>query len=144
MENQQWKSLLTHGNDCFKDNQWQKAEYFYSEAYDLLAFGYRNNPQCIETMMAWICSCHNLSSLYEKTNKLTLSLKFLTVPHDYLKKVSESDKADNDIKLLAIKGLSLTLPPILAFSKSHPICDNCIEELASMKNVIEHSRRHMH
>ncbi|MDG1752466.1 MAG: hypothetical protein P8I03_12525 [Thalassotalea sp.] len=144
MQSEQWKSLLTHGNDCFNDNKWQKAENFYSEAYDLLSFGYRNNPKCIETMMAWICSCHNLSSLYEKTNKLTLSLKFLTVPHDYLKNISESDKANNDIKLLAIKGLSLTLPPIIAFSKNHPICDDCIEELSSMKSVIEHSKRQMH
>ncbi|MDT0605090.1 hypothetical protein [Thalassotalea castellviae] len=144
MESEQWKSLLTHGNDCFKDNQWQKAEYFYSEAYDLLAFGYRNNPQCIETMMAWICSCHNLSSLYERMNKLTLSLKFLTVPHDYLKKVSESDQADNDIKLLALKGLSLTFPPILAFSKNHPICEDCVEELSNMASVSEFSKRQMH
>lgn len=53
-------------------------------------------------------------------------------------------KADDDIKLLAIKGLSLTLPPILAFSKSHPICDDCIEALSSMKNVIKQSKRQMH
>jgi hypothetical protein len=144
MESTQWQSLLIQGNNCFNENQWQKAEYFYSEAYDLLAFGYRENPLCIETMMAWICSCHNLSSLYEKTNKLSLSLKFLTVPHDYLKKVSESEKADSDIKLLALKGLSLTLPPILEFSKSHPICDDCIEELANLKSVIGYAKRTMH
>jgi len=71
---------------------------FYSEAYD-----YCNDSSSIETMMAWICSCHNLSILYAKRGKLTPVLKFLTVHHNYLQSVSESEKANDKIKSLAYK-----------------------------------------
>lgn len=80
-----------------------RSMVFYSEAYD-----YRNDSSSIETMMAWICSCHNLSILYAKRGKLTLALIFLTVPHNYLQSVSESEKANDEIKPLAYKGLSIT------------------------------------
>ncbi|TWX53397.1 hypothetical protein [Colwellia hornerae] len=132
MKNAQWQMLLKQGNDCFFNRQWQQAEFFYSEAYDLLAYGYKSNPLCSETMMAWICSCHNLSSLYEEIGKLTLSLRFLSVPHEYLKSVSQSEHASNDIKLLAFKGLSLTLPPLLVFRKNNPICDECVKEYGAL------------
>ena len=44
MEHSQWQSLLKLGNDCFHDNNWSQAEFFYSEAYDMLANEYRKNP----------------------------------------------------------------------------------------------------
>jgi hypothetical protein len=65
--------------------------------------------------------------LYEEIGKLTLSLRFLSVPHEYLKSVSQSEHASNDIKLLAFKGLSLTLSPLLVFRKNNPICDECVK-----------------
>lgn len=135
MENLQWQSLVKLGNECFHEKQWQQAEFFYSEAYDLLAFGYRNNPLCEETLMAWICTCQNLSSLYEVVGKLDLSLKFLTVPHEYLQSVTTTPKVGEDIKVLAIKGLSLTLPPILEFAKQHPICGDCLEKFRAQDTL---------
>ena len=135
----QWQSLLSLGNECFNDNQWLQAEFFYSEAYDLLAFSYRNNPVCEQTMMAWVCACHNLSSLYEKMGNESLSLRFLTVPHEYLQAVAKNAKAPNDIKLIAIQGLSITLPPILQFSKQYPICDTCLSSFSQMESLMVHS-----
>lgn len=140
----QWQSLLTLGNDCFHDNQWQQAEYFYSEAYDILAYSYRNNPVCEQTMMAWICTCHNLSSLYEQMDNCSLALRFLTVPHNYLKEVAHNTKIPNDIKLIAIKGLSITLPPILKFAKQYPLCDDCMSSFSQMESLIEHSCETVH
>ena len=116
MENSQWQSLLQLGNDCFHDKQWNQAEFFYSEAYDLLAFSYRNDPLSSETLMAWICACHNLAWLYETKGDLELSLKFLLVPHEYLKNIAESDVPNNEEKLLAFKGMTLTSPSILLFT----------------------------
>lgn len=137
MEHIQWQSLLELGNNCFHDKQWGQAEFFYSEAYDLLAYAYRNDPMSSETLMAWICTCHNLSSLYETTGDLSLSLKFLRVPHEYLKEISESDIPNEDVKLIAFKGMSLTLPPIFTFAKNHPVCDDCIEKLTSLSTLLE-------
>ena len=103
MERQQWQVLLKLGNDCFHDKAWNEAEFFYSEAYDLLAFSYRNNPMC-----------------------------------------ANSKIDDEDVKLIAFKGLSFTLKPILAFNKKHPICDDCIERFTSLKLLLEQQKNVIH
>jgi hypothetical protein len=144
MEDKQWQSLLKIGNDCFHDQQWSQAELFYSEAYDLLAFSYRDNPLCTQTLMAWICACHNLSTLYESTEKFTLALRFLTVPHEYLLEITKSEIENEDIKLIAFNGLKLTLSPILMFAKKHPICDDCLESLTSLKNLLKQNSLTIH
>ncbi|GHE96033.1 hypothetical protein [Thalassotalea profundi] len=144
MENQQWQSLLKLGNESFHEKEWKKAEYFYSEAYDLLAFSYRKNPMCADTLMAWVCSCHNLSKLYEYKGNLTLALKFLMVPHEYLLSITQSIIDDEDVKLIAFKALSFTLPPILSFNNKHPICNNCIEKFKSLKQLLELQKNTIH
>jgi len=144
MEHSQWQSLLKLGNDCFHDKEWNQAEFFYSEAYDLLAFSYRNNPMCAGTLMAWICACHNLSSLYEAKQDLDLSLKFLMVPHEYLLEITESKIDNEDVKLIAFKGLSITLSPVLSFAKKYPICDECLDKFTSLKSFIEQKSQPIH
>lgn len=144
MEHAQWQSLLKLGNDCFNDKQWNQAEFFYSEAYDLLAFSYRNDPLSAETLMAWICACHNLSWLYETLGNLDLSLKFLLVPHEYLKKISESNMPNNDVKLIAFKGMSLTHPPILLFTQKHPICDGCKAQIEALSQDTGEAQASIH
>ncbi|MDO6507849.1 hypothetical protein Q4506_12190 [Colwellia sp. 4_MG-2023] len=144
MEHQQWQSLLKLGNHCFHEKEWSKAEYFYSEAYDLLAFSYRNNPMCADTLMAWVCSCHNLSALYEHQRNISLALRFLMVPHEYLLEVTNAKVDDEDIKLIAFKGLSLTLSPILLFNKKHVICDNCIDRFDSLKLLLQQQENVIH
>lgn len=144
MEHSQWQSLVKLGNDCFHDQEWSQAEFFYSEAYDILAYGYRNNPLSAETLMAWVCTCHNLSSLYERINNVELSLKFLKVPYEYLKEISDSTIPDEDVKLIAFNGLSLTIPPLLNFAKKYPICDECREQLGSLGKIMEQQRRLAH
>ena len=144
MEDEQWQSLIRHGNDSFHEQQWTQAEFFYSKAYDSLGVFYRNNPLCSQTLMAWICACHNLSTLYESTDKLPLALKFLTVPHEYLLEITKSKIKDEDIKLIAFKGLSLTLPAILMFAQKHPVCDSCLEGLTAISNIIEQESSVIH
>ncbi|MBU2870596.1 hypothetical protein [Colwellia sp. E2M01] len=144
MEDTQWQSLIKLGNDSFHQHQWSKAETYYSQAYDSLGVSYRNNPLCSETLMAWICACHNLSTLYESTEQLSLALKFLTVPHEYLLEVSKSKAADEDIKLIAINGLRFTLSPILMFAQKHPICEGCLDGLVAVDNSLKQSTPLLH
>ena len=144
MEHAQWQSLLELGNNCFQSKQWNQAEFFYSEAHDLLAFAYRNDPLSAEMLMAWVCSCHNLSSLYEAMGKMELSLRFLMVPHEYLREISASDMPNEDVKLIAFKGMSLTLPAILNFTKKYPMCDDCTLQFDSLKTLIEHQSVGIH
>jgi hypothetical protein len=136
MENKQWQKLIKLGNECFHEQQWIQAESLYSEAYNLLGFSYRDNPTCFQTLMAWICACHNLSALYESTERLELSLKFLTVPHEYLFEITQSEIEGEDIKVIAFQGLKLTLSSILMFAKKHPICDSCLEGFTSLKSAL--------
>lgn len=137
MEDKQWQSLLQLGNESFHEQQWSQAELFYSEAYNLLALSYHNHPMCTETLMAWICACHNLSALYESTDHLELSLKFLTVPHEYLLSIANSKSAEEDTKVTAFNGLRLTLSPILMFAKKYPICENCLDKFTSLKGLLK-------
>jgi hypothetical protein len=144
MEDKQWQSLLQRGNESFHDQEWSQAELFYSEAYNLLALSYRNHPMCTKTLMAWICACHNLSALYESTNHLELSLKFLTVPHEYLLNIANSENAEEDAKVTAFNGLRLTLSPILMFAKKYPICESCLENFTSLKGLLKQHATAIH
>lgn len=144
MEHQKWQSLLKMGNDCFHDKQWSQAEFFYSEAYDLLAFSYRNDPFSSDILMAWICACHNLSSLYERLGNLELALKFLVIPHEYLKEITESKSPGDDIKMIAFKGMTMTLSPILTFIKEHPICNDCVAKYMSLQHLVDEGQQAVH
>lgn len=144
MEHIQWQSLLTLGNNHFHNEQWDQAKFFYSEAYDLLFHFYQKEPLSSDLLMAWVCTCHNLSSLYETVGKLDLSLKFLMLPHDYLKNISESATSNDDMKLIAFKGMTLTLTPILLFAKKHPICDSCLSNFIQLKQRIDTDTSALH
>jgi len=144
MRDSQWQLLVRQGNTFFKEKQWSVAEGFYSEAYDLLVLKYQKDPLSIETLMAWICVCHNLSSLHEAAGNLELSLKFLTVPHEYLKEVMESDVISEKVKSIAFKGISMTLPPILLFAQQHPICETCKDRYLSLKQLLDQKPKVMH
>lgn len=141
MEHTQWQSLLTLGNQCFYEKKWSQAEFFYGEAHDLLAFAYSNDPLSSDTLMAWICTCHNLSSLYEEMGNLDLALRYLMVPHEYLKEINESEVPNDEVKLIAFKAMSTTLNPILLFAKNHPIYK---DKLTVFKEIFKKSKSTVH
>jgi len=66
------------------------------------------------------------------------------VPHEYLLEVTNAKVDDEDIKLIAFKGLSLTLSPILLFNKKHVICDNCIDRFDSLKLLLQQQENVIH
>lgn len=66
------------------------------------------------------------------------------VPHEYLLEVTNSKIDDEDVKLIAFKGLSLTLSPILMFNKRNVICDDCIEKFSSLKQLLEQQENVIH
>ncbi len=66
-QTEKWQELLTIGNDFYKSNDWQQAEYHYELAFVLLLDMCQNAPADCDTLMAWICTCHNLSTLFEKS-----------------------------------------------------------------------------
>lgn len=144
MEHQQWQSLLTNGNECFHDGRWLQAEYYYTEAYELLADAYHHHPYSSDILMAWICTCHNLSSLFEAQGEMEVALRYLKLPHEYLVNLADHEQSSEDVKLIAIKALSITVKPILAFSKKHPICDSCLNELTRLQSMLNDLNTTLH
>jgi len=136
MKEKKWQSLLTVGNNSFHQGQFGQAEFSYREAYKLLAFSYRDNPLCSETLIAWICTCHNLATLYETIEKFNLALKFLTVPYEYLLEIVNSDNDTGESKLIAFNGLRLTLSPIFTFAKKYPVCQSCLESYSQTNRLL--------
>ncbi|RYV01669.1 hypothetical protein SOPP22_14995 [Shewanella sp. OPT22] len=117
--NYNWKQLLTSGNRYFYAQQLHEAEECYLKSFNELSMLYRQNPKCADTLMAWICNCHNLSTLYERQHKMAQSFEYLKIPHDYLTKLYHCDES-NTTRLIVIKALNLTWQSIVNFKNSHP------------------------
>lgn len=144
MEHSHWQSLLKNGNDCLDNRQLDQAETFYLEAYYLLSTARGHDPLSSEVLMAWVCTCHNLTSLYEKFGYLELSLEYLMIPHEYLMRVSEANYLNEEIKLTAFKGISLTLPAIISFTKNHSNCKGCRSQLSSLQKMMGQEASSIH
>ena len=65
LEEMHWQQLMKQGNDCFDQQQWLQAEYFYQEAITSLDSLWQQDIENIELLMAWISGVHNLSALFE-------------------------------------------------------------------------------
>lgn len=144
MQTQQWQSLLNEGNECFHDRRWLQAELYYKEAYDVLAMKSHRQPYCSDTLMAWICTCHNLSSLFEAQGDIDMALRYLLAPHERLKNTAESKGDDEDLKLIALKALNITLSPLLVFAKKYPMCDSCQKQLFGLKKLLDSQLNTVH
>ncbi|WP_286269360.1 hypothetical protein [Thalassotalea hakodatensis] len=144
MQHEQWQALLNNGNECFYDRRWLQAEFYYKEAYELLADNYQNNPYETDILLAWICACHNLSALFEVQGDLDVSLRYLLVPHEYLQALSDDSVRDEDVKLIAIKALNITLQRLLSFSKKYPICEDCVNKLKALKVRLAQNEEVLH
>ncbi|MBL4899879.1 MAG: DUF2753 family protein [Colwellia sp.] len=140
----QWQSLLTNGNDCFHNKNWLQAEYYYKEAAFHLETLWSSNTKDIELLMAWICSSHNLATLFESQNNPDLSLKYLLIPHKRMLSMTTSDEQCEDMKLIASNALKVTFMPILMFSKRHPMCPSCQQSLAEFKQNLDAQQCDLH
>ena len=137
MKNTQWRSLLKLGNDCFHTQQWSQAESLYSEAYELLVNDCLNTPLSSEILAAWISACHYLALLYETQGNIELALKFLLLPHEYLNSIADSNKTSDIMKSVALKGMSITHPPLVLFMKKNALYDNGVPENNVVNNIPE-------
>ncbi|MCU4677640.1 hypothetical protein N7931_18655 [Catenovulum sp. 2E275] len=124
-----WQNLLTQGNDCFNADQWQEAEGYYQQAIDLLDSQLHQNPKSQEAIQAWICSYHNLATLFQRTGELQKAQKCLLIPHQSMRYLADSEHADDELQVLALQALKVTVIPLLEFAQKHPVCDSCFDAL---------------
>jgi|TARA_B110000091_G_C13638795_1_gene400300 hypothetical protein len=140
----QWQQLLSDGNECFYNEEWVQAEYFYKEAVSYLDILWTADINNIELLMAWIGSCHNLAVLYEKQGNPRISLEYLLIPHNKMLDLSQHSQECEDVKLIAFKALKLTFMPVLLFSQKYPLCKDCKKELKSFKSQLDENQGTIH
>jgi len=121
----QWQRLLTHGNECYEQQNWLQAEYYYKEAESQLDYLWSCDVTNVNLLMAWIASLHNLATLFEQQGNNQAGLHHLLIPHQRMLNLTQSEEASEDIKAIAINALKFTFTPILMYTKRHPICKNC-------------------
>ena len=131
MEEHVWQQWLIRGNDCFQKQQWSDAECYYRQAYKLLHLYCQECPDNEELLMAWLCSCHNLSTLYECHNNIGLAFKFLKIANEYLEHLLTADEVCSNTMLIALKANNLNQTAILNFMEKHPTCEECCIKLSA-------------
>lgn len=139
-----WQRLLAFGNKCYEKQNWLQAEYYYKEAESQLDYLWSAEPTNINLLMAWICTLHNLSTLFEQQGDRQIGLRYLLIPHNRMINLTQSKEASEDVKLIAIKALKLTFPPILVFSKKNPICNDCKQSIQEFQLKLESQQEVVH
>ncbi len=140
----QWQRLLSDGNECFDNEKWRQAEYFYKEAASYLDILWAADISNVELLMAWIGSCHNLAVLHEKQGNPRVSLEYLLIPHHRMLTLSKSVEHCEDMQLIALKALKLTFMPVLLFSKKYSVCKDCQQTLKEFQTQLDENQGTIH
>ncbi|WP_426358167.1 hypothetical protein ACPUVO_17265 [Pseudocolwellia sp. HL-MZ19] len=128
-----WQRLLTFGNQCYHNQNWQQAEYYYKEAESHLEYLWSLDETNSNLLMAWITALHNLAYLCESVGDGHAGLQYLLIPHYRLLSLTKELGTSEDLKLIAINALSLTYTPIVAYTQRNPICEDCQQVIDSLK-----------
>ncbi|NOI65344.1 hypothetical protein [Vibrio sp. 99-8-1] len=101
------------------------------------------NPTCIESIKAWISGYHQLATIYQLRGQYLLAQKCLLIPHQSMLYMAHNCH-DEEVELIAIRAINITLPKLIEFTKVHPPCKNCMNELREQMSAIEQQNRQFH
>ena len=132
-----WQRLLNFGNVCYQQKNWLQAEYYFKEAESQLDYLWSLEPTNVNLLMAWICTLHNLSTLFEQQGDKQIGLHYILSAHYRMIQLTQGEKTAEDVKLIAINALKITFPPLLAFSKRNPICEDCEQSIKAFQQQIK-------
>jgi hypothetical protein len=139
-----WQLLLIKGNDSFNKLELPLAEEYYHQAIGCLEQEWRADIEDSKLLMAWISAFHNLAVLYEEQGQAKTAFRYLQIPHQRMYELSQQPQYSEDLKLIALRTLKITLMPLLAFSKKYPACDGCLSALKKMETAVNASQPVMH
>ncbi|MEE1673505.1 hypothetical protein SNR37_002929 [Agarivorans aestuarii] len=126
-----WQGMMNIGNQLFNQQNWPEAERYYEDAIFLLEERLTKNPRCVESIQGWICGYHNLAEMFIRAGKIEDAQRCLFTPHQSMLHLYHDRQSDEDLQLIALKAIKLTLNPLLEFAKEHPPCEACLAELKS-------------
>ena len=139
-----WQILLLKGNDSFNRLELPLAEEYYHQAIECLEQKWYANIEDSDLLMAWISAFHNLAVLYEAQEQPKMAFRYLQIPHQRMAELSQQSQYSEDLQSIALLSMKLTLMPLLAFSKKHPACDDCLSSLNKMAMALNASQPIMH
>lgn len=124
-----WQALIEEGHVAFSCNNWSESEDLYRQGLMLIEQMWLHDAEQFSVFMAWVSVLHNLSELYERQRRTDEALRYLLVPHDRMLALSCDVSFSTQFQQQVIKAMNVTLLPILAYSKRHPACEDCIRGL---------------
>ncbi|WP_281558429.1 DUF2753 family protein [Thalassomonas sp. RHCl1] len=139
-----WQDLLGNGNRCFDNKDYLQAEYYYQQAQSYLDELWMQDGKNSILLTAWIKASHRLASLFEDQGNAQLALAYLQLPHQRVLTISQDQDYDEDMRLIALSALRLTLAALLEFAQRHPICENCLRQLTELEAQISLGRPKLH
>jgi len=92
-----------------------KSEHHYKEDIYILEKEIIFNPTSSHLTLDWIASYHQLALLYINKGLFNDAYKCLFIPHQSMLYMATS--SDGSLEQIAIKAISVTLPPLLEFDR---------------------------
>jgi len=138
------KTTLLNDQFSYQKNDVFEDENFHKEAIYNLEKTLSNNPKSVGPLCDWIASHHELALIYQNKGCVESAQKCLLIPHQAMLYMAQNDHGDAEQKLVALKAISLTLPPLIEFAKKHPPCQTCINTLNSQLSLIENNHKNYH
>ncbi|GHE78992.1 tetratricopeptide repeat protein [Thalassotalea profundi] len=132
-----WQQLMSKGNNFFETQQWGKAESYYKSVFSQLEGQWERGKDNESLLMAWICSCHNLATLFETKGDYESAIGYLVQAYQQAYSISQNPNLTHSLRYLAFNALKTTLNPILIFSTKYPTCENCLEQLRRLQLTLE-------
>ena len=139
-----WQQLMSKGNNYFETQQWGKAESYYKTVFSQLEGQWEVGKDNESLLMAWICACHNLASLFEAKGEYERSIGYLVRAYQQAYYISQNSFMESSLRYLAFNALKTTLDPIIIFSTKYPTCENCIEQLKRLEQTLDAKMKTIH
>jgi hypothetical protein len=119
-------------------------ERFHREAIYNLEKKLVHEPNCVGSLCDWIASYHELSLIYQHKGAVELAQKCLFIPHQSMLYMAKINNDQKELQQIAIKAISLTLPPLIEFTEKYSACDKFMLELKSQLVLIKNKNEHHH
>lgn len=132
------------------DSSTMAKDYLYSEVRYHREAIYQfekkltKSPKCVATLCDWIDSYHELALIYSQKGDVQNAQKCLLIPHQSMLYMAKEHNGDKDQEQIAIRAINVTLPPLMAFAKEHPPCENCMKQLQAQLAIIEKNNKADH
>ena len=139
-----WQNLLIKGNTYFDEQQWLKAELYYKSAYSQLEGQWDCGEEHEPLIMAWVCTCHNLGTLFETQGDHEKAIGYLLQAYQEVHRTSQDESATYSLRSLAFNALKTSLQAIMSFTQKYPTCEHCLKQLARLQQTLEFEAQTLH